>query len=97
MKIDLYPCFEHLKQFNNIWLYSDPHFSDEDMPYLRENYITDEEQIKRINSIVGKKDVIIILGDVGNPQIVKSIKGYKILVMGNHDGGKSNYQSKIIL
>ena len=96
MKIDLYPCFEHLKQFNNIWLYSDPHFSDENMPRVRENYITDEEQIKRINSKVGKKDVIVILGDIGNVECIKRIKGYKTLVMGNHDGGKSNYQRKII-
>lgn len=96
MKIDLYPCFQHLKEFNTIWLYSDPHFYDEDMFFLRNDFISDNEQIRRINSKVGKKDVIIILGDIGEISLVKRIKGYKILVMGNHDKGKSDYQRRII-
>ena len=95
MNIDLYPCFEYLKQFNTIWFYSDPHFSDPEMVHLRKNYIGDEEQIRRINSKVGKKDVIFILGDVGNIECVKKIKGYKILVIGNHDHGKTIYQRVI--
>ena len=32
-----------------IYFYSDPHFGDEEMKYIRKNYIGDEEQIKRIN------------------------------------------------
>ena len=94
--IDLYPCFEHLKQFNNIFVYSDPHFSDPEMVYLRKNYIGDEEQVNRINSIVGRKDVIIFLGDIGNVEWIKKVRGYKILIMGNHDSGKSNYQRRVI-
>ena len=27
----------------SMWLYSDTHFSDEEMKYLRKNYIGDEE------------------------------------------------------
>ena len=96
MKIDLYPCFEHLKEFNTIWLYSDPHFYDEDIFFLRNDFVSDEEQVKRINSKVGKKDVIIILGDIGEVEPVKRIKGYKILIMGNHDKGKTNYQRRIV-
>lgn len=96
MKIDLYPCFNHLKQFNTIWLYSDPHFNDKDVDSFRGSYIDDEKQIKSINSKVGKKDVIIILGDIGDIGFVRRIKGYKILVMGNHDIGKSNYKRKVI-
>ena len=93
--IELYPNFEHLKKFNNIWIYSDPHFADPEMTYLRQNYIGDEEQVKRINSKVGKKDVIIILGDIGSTEFVKRIRGYKILIMGNHDQGKSNFERKV--
>lgn len=95
MNIELYPCFEHLKNFNNLFVYSDPHFADPEMVYLRKNYIGDEEQVKRINSVVGKKDAIIFLGDIGDVEWVKKIRGYKILVMGNHDSGKTNYQRKV--
>ena len=73
MKIDLYPCFEYLREFNTIWFYSDPHFYDEDIFFLRSDFVSDEEQIKRINSKVGKKDVIIILGDIGEVEPVKRI------------------------
>lgn len=94
--IDLYPCFKHLVIYNTIWIYSDPHFNDEDAALYRRDYIGDDEQVKRINSKVGKKDVIFILGDIGDVEYVKKIKGYKILVMGNHDRGKSYYQRKIV-
>ena len=48
----------------NIWFYSDPHFGDQQMQEIR--HISDEEQIKRINCKVGKCDVLVILGDVGD-------------------------------
>lgn len=92
LNIKLYPCFKHLLKFNNIWLYSDPHFNDSDMPHIRKNYIPDEDQVKRINAKVGKKDVIIILGDIGSIEYVKQLHGYKILIMGNHDSGASRYK-----
>lgn len=87
----LYSCFDHWFKGGNIWLISDPHFNDPEMKYLRSNYIGDDEQVARINSKVGKNDTIIILGDVGDTEWVKKIRGYKILIMGNHDAGKSNY------
>ena len=96
MKIDLYPCFQHLKEFNTIWFYSDPHFYDEEIFFLRNDYVSDQEQINRINSKVGKKDVLFILGDVGDVTFIKRLRGYKILVMGNHDRGKSNYTRKVV-
>ena len=96
MKIDLYPCFKHLFDYQTIWVYSDPHFGEEEMVLIRKNYISDEEQVKRINSKVGKKDVIIFLGDIGETSYIKQIRGYKILVIGNHDKGKTNYQKQII-
>lgn len=75
-----------------IYFYSDPHFSDPEMVYLRKNYIGDDEQVRRINSKIGKNDTLIILGDIGNPEWIKKIRGYKVLIKGNHDGGNSNYQ-----
>lgn len=88
----LYDCFKHWYRGGNIWLYSDPHFGDEEMKSIRKNYIGDDEQIKRINSKAGKNDTIIFLGDIGNTDYIKKIRGYKILIMGNHDAGVSNYQ-----
>ena len=115
MKIKLYPCFNHLSVYNNIWVYSDPHFGDLDLYRYRrlvhvpdrrdykgdvpfDEFVieaikeADEKQVVSINSCVGKKDAIIFLGDIGDTQYIKWIKGYKILIMGNHDGGPSNYQ-----
>lgn len=93
MDIKLYPCFNHWKEMKNgIYLYSDPHFNDIDNQFMRKDYIGDKEQVKRINSRIGKNSVLIILGDVGDVDFVKQIKGYKVLIKGNHDKGDSNYQ-----
>ena len=75
-----------------VFFYSDPHFNDDEMKCLRKNYIGDEEQIKRINSKIGKYDTLVILGDVGDVEWIRKIRGYKVLVMGNHDKGASNYK-----
>ena len=87
----LYSPFRKWTETGTLWVYSDPHFSDPEMVYLRKNYIGDDEQIARINSKVGKKDTIIFLGDIGNEEMVRKIRGYKVLIMGNHDKGTSNY------
>lgn len=53
----------------------------------------DDLQVKNINSKCGKNDTLIILGDVGDVSYVKRLKaGYKVLIMGNHDKGASNYK-----
>ena len=39
-----------------------------------------------------KGDTLVILGDVGNPAYLDYLECYKVLVMGNHDSGKSNYE-----
>lgn len=89
----LYDQFRHWFHENrgSVWFYSDPHFSDEEMKYVRKNYIGDDEQVKRINSKVGKWDTLVILGDVGDVEWVKKLRGYKVLIMGNHDSGARNY------
>lgn len=87
----LYDKFSNWFRGGQVYFYSDPHFSDEEMVHLRKNYIGDEEQIKRINSKIGKNDTIIILGDIGNKDFLKKIRGYKVLLLGNHDAGATNY------
>lgn len=87
----LYPCFNWP---GTVWLYSDPHFGDEELYTYRGTSVElgDEEQIKRINSKVGKNDTIVFLGDIGDMNLIKKIRGYKVLICGNHDKGATNYQ-----
>lgn len=88
----LYECFNHWHEKGTVWLYADTHFGNKELP----NRPTDEEQIKMINSKVGKNDTLILLGDVGDIDCARRLKGYKILVCGNHDVGSTNYKRKIV-
>lgn len=94
MKNKIYPCFNWP---GTIWFYSDPHFGDKELYSYRgiSDEIADSEQLKRINSRVGKNDTIVILGDIGSIEFIKKIKGYKVLILGNHDSGASNYKRVI--
>lgn len=86
----------------SIYLYSDPHFSDKDCYSHRFPGVEltkekieelDNMQINNINKVCRAVDTLIILGDVGNIECVKKLKSnYKILIMGNHDKGVSNYK-----
>lgn len=87
----LYTPFQKWSEKGTLWIYSDPHFSDPEMIHLRKNYIGDDEQVAQINSKVGKNDTIIFLGDIGDEEVVRRIRGYKVLIMGNHDKGASKY------
>lgn len=84
----LYKPFQHWAEEGTVWVYSDPHFSDKDLP----DRPTDEEQVKLINSKVGRKDTLIILGDIGNIEYAKQLRGHKVLIAGNHDAGLTNYE-----
>lgn len=90
----VYDCFA--RWFNEkrggIWFYSDPHFGDQEMMYLRKNYIGDDEQVARINSKVGKHDTLIILGDIGDKEYLKKIHAHIVLILGNHDAGVTTYE-----
>lgn len=90
----LYPFAEKWSRHGAVWIYSDPHFGDSDQKYMDINWPSDEEQIKRINSKVGKKDTLIILGDCGDPAMCAQLRGYKVLIMGNHDAGRTNYERR---
>lgn len=90
----LYKPFERWGE-NTCWIISDTHFDDPDLIHPYPDRPTAAEQVKLINSKVGKNDTLIILGDVGNVEWVRQLRGYKVLVMGNHDAGASNYQKCI--
>lgn len=91
----LYPCFKHWGEKGGIFVFSDPHFDDEDLVNVYDDRPSADELVRRINSKVGKCDTLICLGDVGALSYVPFLRGYKVLVMGNHDSGASNYQRHI--
>lgn len=92
MEKHLYDSFARWYRGGTIWFYSDPHFNDPEMEHIRKDYISDAEQVKRINSKVGRNDTLVILGDVGDIEWVRKLRGYKVLVMGNHDAGATKYK-----
>lgn len=92
----IYDAFQHWGE-QTVWIYSDPHFSDEDLEYGIKNRPSDEEQIRRINAKAGRRDTLIILGDVGNIECVRQLRaGRKILICGNHDLGATRYKREVV-
>ena len=87
----IYDAFQRWAN-QTVWIYSDPHFGDRELADGVKNRPSDEEHIKMINSCVGRKDTLICLGDVGDIESMKKVRGYKILIMGNHDSGATNYK-----
>lgn len=91
----LYKCFDHWHKNGTVWIYSDTHFNDSELEIGHPRPLSTEEHIKRINSKVGKKDTLILLGDCGDINCIRQLKGYKVLVMGNHDCGRTLYERTI--
>lgn len=77
------------------WIVSDTHFGDEVIAG-EPNRPSDEELFQRIYSKVGKTDLLIHLGDVGDTSYIARLRAKrKILIMGNHDAGRTNYERTI--
>lgn len=92
----LYQPFQHWGESGTCHIISDTHFDDPDLIHAYADRPSAEEQVKRINAKCGKADTLIILGDVGDISYVRQLRAkYKILVMGNHDAGASNYKRQI--
>ena len=92
MITSLYKPFQHWSEHNAIWIISDLHLGED--ADLRKGYPhrpTAEEMIKEINSKVGKNGTLIVCGDAGMPEYVSKLKGYKVLVKGNHEPGLENF------
>jgi calcineurin-like phosphoesterase family protein len=94
----LYYPFKKWSENAAVWLYSDPHFGDVES-YTFRGLLTDKTkeeldrlQIDSINRFVGKNDTIIFLGDIGDPTPLKWVRGYKVLITGNHDRGAAYYK-----
>lgn len=81
----LYDNFKFWSDKCSVWIISDLHFEDSDCKMMDSNWLSPQEQVKRINRLVNKNDTLILLGDIGNIEWVKRLRGNKILVAGNHD------------
>jgi calcineurin-like phosphoesterase family protein len=93
----IYDMFAQKWDGQTVWIYSDPHFGDQDLECGIQNRPSDDEQIRRINAKCGRKDTLIILGDVGNIDCVRRLRAaHKVLICGNHDSGATNYKRQII-
>ena len=90
----IYDSFQHWgEKHQTVWIYSDPHFNDDELTGGIKGRPSAEEQVKRINAKCGRRDCLIVLGDIGDVEYVRQLRAeYKILIMGNHDAGASNYK-----
>ena len=93
----LYKIFDHWHAEGTLFIFSDPHFGDSDLEMGIHNRPSAAEIVQRINAKCGRKDTLICLGDVGDVEYVKMLRAKrKILICGNHDAGRTNYERQVI-
>lgn len=84
------------------WGISDPHFGHDKILKYEERPFKNIEEMDKVmidnwNGVVGKYDKVFVLGDVSfhhkerTTEIIKSLKGHKILIKGNHDKQSNQY------
>ncbi len=83
---------ERWSNYQTVYILSDLHFAEDDLKAAFPNRPSDEELVRRINAKVGRKDVLILLGDCGSPDFVRQLRGYKILLAGNHEPGLTAFE-----
>lgn len=88
----LYPTFRKWSEKGSVFIISDTHFDDKDCKLMDPNWIPSDEYIANLKIKVHKNDTLIHLGDVGNPEWMKYINAYKVLITGNHDAGAAVYE-----
>jgi calcineurin-like phosphoesterase family protein len=87
----LYGFAEKWSECGNVWIVSDTHFLDSDRELMGYKINSGEHQ-RLINSKIGKYDTLIHLGDVGDIEMMSGIRGYKVLILGNHDFTATKYK-----
>ncbi len=87
----LYKFAERWSEFGSVYIVSDTHFDDTDRELMGYT-ISTQDHVNIIKQTVHKHDTLIHLGDVGNPEYFDSIRGYKVLVMGNHDESATRFK-----
>jgi len=88
---------------SRIFLCSDPHFHHESMIKHRGFNTVDEyheSYVKRWNSVVSKRDVVYILGDItmekDKYEILGELTGIKHVILGNHDVRKRSHLESLM-
>lgn len=81
----LYPQFQRWSTTGSVYIISDTHFDDSDCKLMNPNWITPQEHMEILKKKIHKSDMLIHLGDVGNPDYLDELKCYKVLITGNHD------------
>lgn len=80
-----------------IWVFSDPHFGhDNIIRYCNRPFKNikemDNQLVTNYNRLVRPHDVVYFLGDIGfKLDVIKKMKGKKILIVGNHDKKSHTY------
>ena len=94
----IYDAFQHWgEKHQTVWIYSDPHFGDDELASNIKGRPSAEEKVKKINAKCGRRDCLIILGDIGDIEYVRQLRAeHKVLIMGNHDSGATNYKRQVI-
>lgn len=94
----VYPLFNKCwEECQDVYVISDTHFFDADLRQAIPDRPTDDNLIALINKRAGAQSALIHLGDVGDINAVHKLRAkYKILVLGNHDQGASNYQRQYV-
>lgn len=88
----IYKLFQDAwEKYQTVWLFSDPHFDDEELAQAYPERPSAQEMVDIINGCAGKRDLLILLGDISDLGYLRRIKADKWLVLGNHDQGVSNY------
>lgn len=88
----LYEKFKEWSRTGSVYIISDTHFEDSDCKLMDPNWLSPEDAVAILKKRVHKCDTLIHLGDVGNVEYLKQIKGYKVLIKGNHDVGSTKYK-----
>lgn len=86
-----------------VFVCSDPHFHHSNMVMMRGFDSVEEYHkfyIKQWNNVVGKRDVVWILGDItfekNNYSILNELNGVKKVVLGNHDIAKRSHTEELL-
>ena len=87
----LYKFAERWSEFGSVYIVSDTHFDDPDRELMGYT-ISTQDHVDVIKRTVHKPDTLIHLGDVGNPEYFRAIRGYKVLIMGNHDESVTRFK-----
>lgn len=91
----LYDNFKHWSSKGSVWIISDSHFDEAGREFMSENWPDPNQYVKSLNKQIMNTDTLICLGDVGNLDWIKQLRaGYKVLITGNHDKGKSKYKKE---